>query len=170
LAEIGLVVRIVPSFAPLTVVAAALPSLCALSVTVRQGAAAQFKVGVAAPTFSVDKPYNWRGAKTPGFVTTIWYPADAAVVEQPQFIGTPGVPLFLAGNAAPGAALVGSRARFPLIVLSHGTGGSALQLAWLGTVLASHGYITAAVNHPGNNPMTVTRHKDSRPGGNEPVT
>jgi predicted dienelactone hydrolase len=36
-------------------------------------------------------------------------------------------------------------------VLSHGTGGSALMLGWLATRLASHGYIAAAVNHPGNN-------------------
>src|SRR5581483_7497134 len=34
--------------------------------------------------------------------------------------------------------------------LSHGTGGSAPMLAWLGTALAAHGYIAAAVNHPGN--------------------
>lgn len=43
--------------------------------------------------------------------------------------------------------------KFPLIALSHGTGGSALSLAWLGTALASHGYIVAGVNHPGNNAL-----------------
>jgi len=36
-------------------------------------------------------------------------------------------------------------------MLSHGTGGSAAIVAWLGTGLASRGYIVAAVNHPGNN-------------------
>jgi predicted dienelactone hydrolase len=144
-------VRIVPRFAPLTIVAAALLSLCALGVAVGQGGVAQFTVGVANRTFTVDKPYNWRGAKTHGLITTIWYPADEAAIERPQSIGPPGSPLFVAGSAAPDAGVAGSPAKFPLIVLSHGTGGSALQMAWLGTVLASHGYIAAAVNHPGNN-------------------
>jgi predicted dienelactone hydrolase len=36
-------------------------------------------------------------------------------------------------------------------VISHGTGGSALSMAWLGETLAAHGYVAAAVNHPGNN-------------------
>jgi predicted dienelactone hydrolase len=40
-----------------------------------------------------------------------------------------------------------------LIVLSHGTGGSAQMMAWLGRALASRGYIAAAVNHPGNNAL-----------------
>ena len=35
--------------------------------------------------------------------------------------------------------------------MSHGTGGTAGNLAWLGEALAAHGYIVAAVNHPGNN-------------------
>jgi len=33
------------------------------------------------------------------------------------------------------------------------TGGSAAMMGWLGTVLAAHGYIAAAVNHPGNNAL-----------------
>jgi predicted dienelactone hydrolase len=59
--------------------------------------------------------------------------------------------LFVIGNYAQDATLASSPAKFPMIVLSHGTGGSALQMAWLGTVLAAHGYIAVAVNHPGNN-------------------
>jgi predicted dienelactone hydrolase len=35
-------------------------------------------------------------------------------------------------------------------VLSHGTGGNAAGMGWLGTALAAHGYVVAAVNHPGN--------------------
>jgi predicted dienelactone hydrolase len=42
---------------------------------------------------------------------------------------------------------------FPLIALSHGTGGSAQIMAWLARALASRGYIVAAVNHPGNNAL-----------------
>jgi predicted dienelactone hydrolase len=97
------------------------------------------------------EPYNWRGAQTHALVTQIWYPADQASVEQPQWIGPPNAPLFSAGNAAPEASIAAAPAKFPLIMLSHGTGGSAAIIGWLGTALAAHGYIVAAVNHPGNN-------------------
>jgi predicted dienelactone hydrolase len=64
---------------------------------------------------------------------------------------TPDNPLFDGGRAAVDAALAPTPAEFPLIVLSHGTGGVAGNLAWLGTALARAGYVAAAVNHPGNN-------------------
>ena len=120
-------------------------------VEAEESATAPFKVGVASRRFLPDKTYNWRHAATHELLTTVWYPGDAASVEQPQWIGPPASPLFSAGSAAPDAKLSSAPAKFPLVVLSHGTGGSALMMAWLGTVLASHGYIAAAVNHPGNN-------------------
>ncbi|HTB68830.1 MAG TPA: alpha/beta hydrolase [Steroidobacteraceae bacterium] len=48
------------------------------------------------------------------------------------------------------APLSNSRQRYPLILISHGTGGSASGMFWLGYRLASRGYIVAAVNHHGN--------------------
>lgn len=117
----------------------------------RLPAQAFFKVGVAQRSFVPDKPYCWRAAKTHALLTTVWYPADSASVEQPQWIGPPNSPLFAVGSAARDARPASGR--FPLIVLSHGTGGSALMLGWLGTKLAAHGYIAAAVNHPGNNSL-----------------
>jgi predicted dienelactone hydrolase len=114
------------------------------------------KVGVTQRSFVPTRSYVWRGAKTHALATTIWYPADPSSLEQPQSIGPPDVPLIDAGRAAPDAPA--ARGRYPLVVLSHGTGGSALTLGWLGTALASHGYVVAGVNHPGNNalePYTV---------------
>lgn len=110
-----------------------------------------YKVGVTQRTFSTNEPYNWRGAATHALLTTIWYPADASAKEEPQIIGSPQAPFAFTGKAAPEAALAAAPQRFPLIVLSHGTGGTAATLAWLATELAAHGYIAAAVNHPGNN-------------------
>jgi predicted dienelactone hydrolase len=81
----------------------------------------------------------------------VWYPVDASAPERVQTIGAPGHALFIAGSAAPGARLASSPKRFPLILLSHGTGGSARQLAWLGTALARAGFIAVAIDHPGNN-------------------
>jgi predicted dienelactone hydrolase len=110
-----------------------------------------FKVGSAQRAFVPAEPYIWRGAKTHALLTTVWYPADAKAVEKPQWVGPPDAPQFAAGSAAPGANFASGK--FPLIVLSHGTGGSAPMLAWLGAALAAHGYIAAAVNHPGNNAL-----------------
>jgi predicted dienelactone hydrolase len=120
--------------------------------------AATYKVGVAQQRFVPRQPYNWRDANTHALLATIWYPAVAAAREQPQWLGRPGAPFARAGVAAAGAELAPAPRRFPLIVISHGTGGSAPAMAWLGTRLAAHGYIAVAVNHPGNNalePYTV---------------
>ncbi|HYL62272.1 MAG TPA: peptidase [Candidatus Methylomirabilis sp.] len=111
-----------------------------------------FKVGVAYRSFTPQEPYNWRGSPTHALSTVVWYPATAKAVEQPILMGPPDKQVLIAGSAAQDASLAGPpSAKFPLIALSHGTGGSALSMGWLGTALASHGYIVAAVNHPGNN-------------------
>lgn len=108
-----------------------------------------FKVGMTFRRFEPNGPYNWRGAKTHALLTTVWYPAVVSAAEHPTEI--PGLNIFVLGAAAQDADLASSPAKFPLIVISHGTGGSGPSMAWLGTELARHGYIAAAVNHPGNN-------------------
>lgn len=117
------------------------------------------KVGVSGRTFlKGDASYDWRGAQTHAMLTTVWYPADPQAVETDRWIGDPQHRFASAGRAAVDAALAPTPAKFPLILLSHGTGGSAMMMAWLGTQLAAHGYIAVAVNHPGNNalePYTV---------------
>ena len=109
------------------------------------------KVGVMHRQFVPPEPYDWRAAKTHALVTDIWYPVDPTAVEQTQWVGSPASPFAKAGRAAPDAPVIAAPAKLPLILLSHGTCGSSLMMAWLGTALASHGYIAAAVNHPGNN-------------------
>jgi predicted dienelactone hydrolase len=134
-------------------------SVALASLTSLGSAESRLPVGVTNREFlQGDLAYDWRGAKTHALVTTIWYPADAQAEETPQWVGDPGNPLASAGRAAVNAKLATVPVKFPLILLSHGTGGSALMMAWMGTELAAHGYITAAVNHPGNNalePYTV---------------
>jgi len=112
-----------------------------------------YKVGVMNRHFTPPEPYDWRGAKTHALVTDIWYPAEPTSVEQTQWIGSPDNPFGKAGKAAPGAPLIAAPEKFPLILLSHGIGGSSIMMAWLGYALASHGFIAAAVNHPGNNAL-----------------
>lgn len=72
-----------------------------------------------------------------------WYPTDdngkaEASGENPAFVGTPAIR---------DAALDGKR--HPLVMLSHGYGGSWRNLGWLAGELATRGYIVAAPNHPG---------------------
>jgi predicted dienelactone hydrolase len=117
-------------------------------------AARLFHVGVTDRAFlKGDVQYDWRGAKTHALLTTIWYPADPSTKEIEQWVGEAEHPFASEGKAGRDAKIAIRPAKFPLILLSHGTGGSALMMAWLATVLAAHGYIAAAVNHPGDNTL-----------------
>lgn len=117
-----------------------------------------YKVGVATRQVSPPEPYDWRGTPLHALPEVVWYPADSSADAKPQQIPPVGPALFQAAPAAPGAAIAAGPARFPLILLSHGTGGTAQSLAWFATALAARGYIVAGVNHPGNTataPYTV---------------
>lgn len=81
---------------------------------------------------------------------TMWYPAASDAVERPLLIGPPGKPLFDVGMVAPDAAFDSDRPH-PLILLSHGFGGTARMMGWFGIAMARRGYVVAAVDHPGNN-------------------
>lgn len=109
------------------------------------------RVGLEERVFHPKAPRNWRGAEEKDLRCTIWYPAVDTAVEVKQVVGPPDAPLFEAGMASPRAEIVPSLSPYPLVVLSHGAGGSAEQMAWLGTALAKAGYIAVAVDHPGNN-------------------
>lgn len=80
---------------------------------------------------------------------TVWYPAQPGVQQQPLTIGPPGAPLFVAGSSAVDAPV--AQGRWPILLLSHGNGGSARMMGWFGTALAHSGYVVVAVDHPGNN-------------------
>lgn len=115
--------------------------------------ATEFKVGMTSRVFHPKVERNWRGAQHHELSVLVWYPAAENAVETQQEIGPPGAPLLLAGKAAEHAAMAPALEKFPLILLSHGTGGSAMQMAWIGTALARAGYVAVAVNHPGNNAL-----------------
>lgn len=76
-------------------------------------------------------------------VATVWYPADAG--GQPTVVGGNRVfksePAFLDAPVAKG--------RYPLIVLSHGSGSRVQAMGWLATELAKAGFVVAGPNHPG---------------------
>jgi predicted dienelactone hydrolase len=118
----------------------------------REPEAAQIisSVGSSSRVYLDDKRMNWeRTAKRP-MNTVIWYPTEASPGEprlSPQSVNPLFVPL---PPTAEGAPLSTAHQKYPLILISHGTGGSALGMFWLGYHLASRGYIVVAVNHHGN--------------------
>jgi predicted dienelactone hydrolase len=126
--------------------------LVLLPVALRAEKKAERQVGVAKRVFHpTNLVRNWRGDAEKDLRCTVWYPAVESAVEVKQEVGPPGGALFEAGMAAPDAGLEKSGKKLPLILLSHGSGGSAVQMAWLGTALAQAGFIAVAVDHPGNN-------------------
>jgi predicted dienelactone hydrolase len=90
---------------------------------------------------------SWDAKGRRPLVTRIWYPA-APGGKLGDILG-PGTP-FAVPRVVQDAKLSSRSRTYPLILLSHGTGGSALQMMWLGHYLAAHGYIAAALNHHGN--------------------
>jgi predicted dienelactone hydrolase len=81
---------------------------------------------------------------------TVWYPAPDNVDEKSLDLGPPDRPLFIVGEAAPDAPFVDTRRR-PVILFSHGFGGTARMMGWFTTNLARAGFVVVAVDHPGNN-------------------
>jgi predicted dienelactone hydrolase len=87
----------------------------------------------------------WTGNRPRPVIGPLWYPAQPGTTEVDW-----DVAIFHAGRNAQGAAPAATPAKLPLVLLSHGTGGAAVGLAWLGESLAAQGYLVAAVNHHGN--------------------
>jgi predicted dienelactone hydrolase len=111
----------------------------------------QAKVGMVTRNFTDQHRKNWEGTESRPLKTAIWYPAAAtATRSETIFGGPPDKEIFAPVTVAADAEISLESQTYPLILLSHGTGGSAIQMMWLGYYLASRGYIVAAVNHHGN--------------------
>jgi predicted dienelactone hydrolase len=78
---------------------------------------------------------------SPSTTVALYYPTQVASRRIPMGPFTPNV----APQAPPEAAVKG------LIILSHGTGGSELGHTSIAEALARHGYLVAALRHPGDN-------------------
>ncbi|MBN8245149.1 alpha/beta fold hydrolase [Nitratireductor aquimarinus] len=85
----------------------------------------------------------------------LWYPAKGGapgvvVGETPAFVGARVV-----RDAQPSAGA------HPLVVLSHGYGGTWRNLSWLAAALADEGYAVAAPDHPGTTHFNRDRRQAS---------
>ncbi|MBK0032978.1 prolyl oligopeptidase family serine peptidase [Erwinia sp. S43] len=86
----------------------------------------------------------------------IWYPAKKQthaemIADSRVFYGFNAV-----RNGAP------ENGKHPLIVISHGYGGTWRNLSWLAADLADRGYIVAAPNHPGTSAFNRDPHQAAR--------
>lgn len=72
------------------------------------------------------------------------------LVQYPTF--KPSTPILFGSysmNVSPNAEIIGGQ--FPLVIISHGNGGSHLLYRTISTYLAKNGYIVAMLEHYGNN-------------------
>lgn len=107
-------------------------------------------VGMVTRKFVDATRRNWQGTGPRPEMTFVWYPAAPGSEARTDW-GDPAMrPLFAPIAVAPEAVLSSESQKYPLVLLSHGHTGVALELMWLGQYLASRGYIVAAVDHHGD--------------------
>jgi len=122
-----------------TATTAARPSSATTTATALDPAApGPYPVGVTELTFE-------RASSTTGeprvLKTVVWYPAAESArgaAEDPTLKG------------ARDAALAGDGLPLPMIIFSHGSGGTPWQSTFFTTHLASYGFVVVAPPHPGN--------------------
>jgi predicted dienelactone hydrolase len=80
----------------------------------------------------------------------VWYPAEADAGKEPT-LDYPFVLTFtVSGQAYRDAPVSMTNAPFPLVVFSHGSGGTHVLHLWLIEHLASRGFIVMTADHPRN--------------------
>ncbi|MCB2098668.1 MAG: alpha/beta fold hydrolase [Parvularculaceae bacterium] len=106
-------------------------------------------VGMTRRAYEDAERLSWDRRSARPLATTIWSPTAAPAKTMTEIAYPVEDPIFIGGWATRDAEPA-SGEKAPLIILSHGTGGSAFQMMWLGRRLAAKGYIVAAVDHHGN--------------------
>lgn len=76
-------------------------------------------------------------------ITEVWYPTTDSIQKR----NTDFFPFVRMETVKDGK--IASK-KYPLIMISHGTGGGRLTLEWLADILVQNGFIVAAVDHWGN--------------------
>jgi predicted dienelactone hydrolase len=80
---------------------------------------------------------------------TLWYPAQPSTDGRETATYVEG-PIKFVGYARNDAKPFLDAAPYPLVVFSHGSGGTRMQSLFFTEHLASHGFVVMAVDHPGN--------------------
>lgn len=99
-----------------------------------------------------DRP-NWTNDGPRPLAATLWYPAPAGTPVATFDIGPPQLAFCRMGEVAVDAPILDAGHGLPVVLLSHGTGGSAQGIGWLGVRLAAAGYVVLGPEHHGNSAM-----------------
>ena len=110
----------------------------------------RFKVGYVEGILFDPKRSAWSGFGPRPIRTAVWYPAAPNSIEKLATAGSSENPWFILGKQAEKATLASDHTHYPVVLISHGTGGSAQGMSWLAIRLARQGYIALAVSHHGN--------------------
>lgn len=87
---------------------------------------------------------NWHNNSERPIAWSAWYP-----IEDLESSEQTSEHLFELGDVNLDVALT-TKKKLPVILLSHGTGGTAESLGWLARALACEGYVVLGANHHGN--------------------
>ncbi len=115
-------------------------------------------IGVTKRMFFDSTRSNWLGTGPRPIRVLIWYPSNSGGVKEKDQNGGSLITLLRNGKISHRSA------RYPLIIISHGATQHASSMYWLGSFLALHDYIAAAVDHNGTpkeerqvgGPLTLT--------------
>jgi len=110
-------------------------------------------IGTAVREFEDSTRSNWLGTAPRPLRVIIWYPSDGGSVKEFVDDGDSKVTILKDGKISSHSA------KYPLILISPGSGQNALSMRWLGYYLSLHGYITISINHNG----TAEEEKQSGP-------
>jgi predicted dienelactone hydrolase len=110
---------------------------------------ANFKVGFQEGLIHDQGRRSWADDGPRPIRWSAWYPANGSAIER-TLTTPPDDPLFVIGTVARDATINEHYERFSVVILSHGTGGTATSLGWLAQRLAAVGYIVLGVDHHGN--------------------
>ncbi len=131
-----------------------------------------FPVGVRTVTYEDTTRKDAHGVPRQ-LVTEIWYPALQSARGQPGVAydlkpyftdaqqvalakaGLPLIPTVAVRDATPTHA----HGQFPLVIFAHGQGGVRMQSVFYTVLLASHGYVVVAPDHPGGTLYDIARNQ-----------
>lgn len=110
-----------------------------------------YKAGYTYGVFQDSSRARWVDSSPRPIAWTCWYPVSIdEETSESSFGGSTEAPLFTQGQVAFDAEIVKTQSSWPLVLLSHGTGGTATGMSWLGARLARMGYVCVGVDHHGN--------------------
>ena len=104
-----------------------------------------FKTIVLEPTKTGISTLNfYDNSRDRPVVTEVWYPVDKNTPAKTA------AGFWIRCDEARDAPISLQKSKYPLIIISHGSGGHRFDISWLAEILASNGYIVAAMDHFGN--------------------